>query len=67
MLELDGLGSWTVHPKTYDAHLEQSRARLAAAPSVLSLVHLYNANLKYLLNAVVLGGPLGDAHRESAG
>ena len=30
-------------------------------------MQLYNANLKYLLNAVVLGGRLGDAHRESAG
>jgi hypothetical protein len=38
-----------------------------AAPSVLSKVQVYNANLKYLLNAVVPGGRLGDAHRESAG
>lgn len=66
MLELDQLGRWTVHQETYEAHLQQSRTRLANAPSIFSFVQLYNANLKYLLNAVVLGGPLGDLHRESA-
>lgn len=67
MLELDALGRWHVHQETFEAHLEQGRARLEAAPSILSKVQVYNANLKYLLNAVVLGGRLGDAHRESAG
>ena len=66
MLELDGRGDWRVHAETFEAHLEQARTRLAAAPSALSRVQLYNANLKYLLNALVLGGRLGDAHRESA-
>ena len=67
MLELDELGRWDVHRETFEAHLEQSRARVEAAPSVLSKAQVYNANLKYLLNAVVLGGRLGAAHRESAG
>ena len=67
MLELDELGDWRVHQKVFEAHLEQARARVEAAASVLSKVQVYNANLKYLLNAVVLGGRLGDSHRESAG
>ena len=67
MLELDGLGRWHVHPETFEAHLEQGRARVEAAPSVLSKVQVYNANLKYLLNAAVLAGRLGDSHRASAG
>ncbi|SIO05493.1 hypothetical protein SAMN05444166_2223 [Singulisphaera sp. GP187] len=67
MLELDGLGRWSVHAVIYEAHLEQSRTRLAAASSVLSLVLLYNANLTFLLHAAVLGGGrLGDVHRDSA-
>lgn len=67
MLELDPLGDWRVHRETFEAHLEQSRARVEAAPSVLSKVQVYNANLKYLLSAVALGGRLGESHRESAG
>ncbi|WP_406698300.1 reverse transcriptase domain-containing protein [Singulisphaera sp. Ch08] len=66
MLELDELGHCHVHRETFEAHLEQSRARVEAAPSVLSKVQVYNANLKHLLNAVVLEGRLGDSHRESA-
>lgn len=66
MLELDELGRWYVQREPFEAHLEQSRKRVEAAPSVLSKVQVYNANLKYLLNAVVLGGRLGDSHRESA-
>jgi hypothetical protein len=67
MLELDEQGRWHVHRATFEAHLEQSVARVEAAPSVLSKVQAYNANLKYLLNALALGCRLGDAHRESAG
>jgi len=66
MLELDELGRWQVHRETFEAHLNQSQSQVEAAPSVLSKVQIYNANLKYLLNAVVLGGRVGDSHRESA-
>lgn len=67
MLELDERGRWDVHRETFEAHLEQSRTRVEAAPSILSKVQVYNANLKFLLNAVAPGNRLGASHRESAG
>ena len=66
MLELDGRGDWHVHAETFEAHLRAGPHPARRRPAPLSRVQLYNANLKYLLNALVLGGRLGDAHRESA-
>jgi hypothetical protein len=66
-LELDEHGRWRVHAATFASHVAQSRERVAAAASVLSRVQHYNANVKYLLNALALGGKLGDSHRESVG
>src|SRR5262249_10250168 len=67
VLELNEGGAWGVHRETFEAHREQSRARVAAAGSVLSRVQLYNANVKYLLGALSLGAALGDGHREAVG
>lgn len=63
MLELDAAGDWRVHRPTLDAHLQQARDRVAAAGAVLAKVQEYNANARYLLNAVGVAGHLGDAHR----
>jgi hypothetical protein len=67
MLELDERGQWHVHGETFETHRVQSRARVVAARSLLSRVQQYNADATYLINALALGGALGDAHRESAG
>src|SRR5205823_14576397 len=67
LLELDERGQWRVHPETFEAHLTQSRERVAAAPSVLSRVQQYNANVRYLVSSLAPGGMLGDSHRESVG
>jgi hypothetical protein len=67
MLELDEEGRWAVHRETFLAHLEQSRARVAAAGPVLSKVQIYNANADYLIGALALGAALGDEHRAAAG
>ena len=67
MLELDEEARWLVHAGTFDAHLEQTRQRVAAAGPVLSRAQLYNANAKYLLASLSLGADLGNAHRASCG
>ena len=66
MLELDERGEWQVHEDTFATHLKQTRERVNAAPSILSRVQLYNANLKYLLESLTMGADLGESHRESA-
>jgi hypothetical protein len=65
MLELDEQGEWQVHEETFATHLKQTRERVNAAPSILSRVQLYNANLKYLLESLTLGADLGESHRDS--
>ncbi len=66
MLELDERGEWQLHEETFSAHFKQARERVNAAPSILSRVQLYNANLKYLLESLTLGADLGEQHRDSA-
>jgi reverse transcriptase-like protein len=64
MLELDDQGQWHVHRETFQAHLEQTRERVAAAASTFTRVQLYNTNVKYLNSSLALGAGLGDTHRE---
>jgi hypothetical protein len=63
MLELTEAGDWRVNAETFDAHLAQARERVAAAPSVFSKVHQYNANARVLSLTLALAGNLGPAHR----
>lgn len=65
MLELTAAGDWRVHAATFDAHLRQTRERVAAAGSVFAMVQQYNANVRFLVGALALNGDLGAAHRES--
>ncbi len=65
MLELDDKGEWHVHDATFRDHLAQTRERVNAAPSVFAKVQQYNANARYLLNALALSIDLGEAHRRS--
>src|SRR5262249_37029933 len=65
MLELDDKGDWHVHEPTFQAHLGQTRERVQAAASVFAKVQQYNANVRFLLNALALPGDLGEVHRQS--
>jgi hypothetical protein len=65
MLELDDNGDWHVHAPTFQAHLTQTRQRVEAATSLFAKVQQYNANVRFLLNALALSADLGDAHRRS--
>lgn len=65
MLELDDNGDWHVHLPTFQAHLTQTRQRVEAAASLFAKVQQYNANVRFLLNALALSADLGDAHRRS--
>jgi hypothetical protein len=66
MLELDEKGDWRVQAETFQAHLTQTRERVEAAASLFAKVQQYNANVRFLLNALALGVDLGEAHRRSA-
>jgi hypothetical protein len=65
MLELDDKGNWSVHEETFQAHLSQTRERVNAAASVFAKVQQYNANVRFLLNALALNVDLGEVHRQS--
>jgi hypothetical protein len=65
MLELDEQGNWHVHAETFQAHLAQTRERVEAAASIFAKVQQYNANARFLLNALALAVDLGEAHRQS--
>jgi hypothetical protein len=65
MLELDEKGNWQVHAETFHAHLTQTRERVNAAASVFAQVQQYNANVRFLLNAMALEVDLGAVHRQS--
>jgi hypothetical protein len=65
MLELDDRGDWRVCAELFENHRAQTRDRIAAARSIFSRVQLYNANARYLLNALALDSPLGEVHRAS--
>jgi hypothetical protein len=65
MLELDEKGNWHVQTETFQAHLTQTRERVHAAASLFAKVQQYNANVRYLLNALALAVDLGEVHRQS--
>jgi hypothetical protein len=65
MLELDDRGDWHVHAPTFQAHLQQTRERVEAAPSVFAKVAQYNTNVRFLLGALALAVDLGEVHRHS--
>jgi len=65
LLELDEKGEWRVHGETFQAHLTQTRERVEAAASVFARVQQYNANVRFLLNALALDVDLGEVHRQS--
>jgi hypothetical protein len=65
MLELDEHGDWHVHTPTFQAHLAQTRQRVEAAASLFAKVQQYNANVRFLLNALALSADLGESHRRS--
>ncbi|MCU0496982.1 MAG: reverse transcriptase domain-containing protein [Anaerolineae bacterium] len=65
LLQLNPDATWTVNTERFNAHLEQTRAALQRAPSIISRVTIYNANLNYLLRAIGVVAPLGDQHRVS--
>jgi hypothetical protein len=65
MLELHDRGDWHVHAETFQAHLAQTRQRVEAAASIFARVQQYNANARFLLNALALSADLGEAHRQS--
>jgi hypothetical protein len=65
MLELDEKGDWHVHSQTFQDHLSQTRERENAAASIFAKVQQYNANVRFLLNALALSVDLGEVHRHS--
>ncbi len=67
LLALDERGEWTVNPSAFEDYLAQARQQIAQAGSLLAQVEAYNGHLKYLVKALGLRLPLGDAHRQSAG
>lgn len=67
MVELTEAGTWGIHEPTLQAHLDQTRAQVEAAVSVLSRAQQYNANVQFLTGALALSAPLDDIHRAAAG
>lgn len=64
LLQLEADGSWNVNQSAWEAHLLQTRESIVAASSLLVRIASYNANLNYLVNALAISAPLGEAHRE---
>lgn len=65
MLQLGVDGAWRVDEGKFLNHLEQTRQRVESAPSIISGVEAYNANLKFLIKSLSLSSDLGDIHRDS--
>ena len=65
LLRLDQQGQWDVNWPVLETYLEQARQQVAQAPSFVARVQTYNAQVRYLVMALGLRVPLGEAHRRS--
>lgn len=65
LITLNSEGQWQVNASAFQEYLEQARQEARLKQSLLSQVEVYNTYLRYLLRALFITTPLGDAHRQS--
>jgi hypothetical protein len=63
MLELDEQGDWGVAQAVFDAHLAQAQDEVHEEQAILARVQKYNANFRFLKNALGATVHLGEVHR----